>query len=38
MALAVAALGARGESSIETAESAGVTFPGFFRSLDALRR
>jgi 3-phosphoshikimate 1-carboxyvinyltransferase len=38
MALAVAALGARGESSIETAESAAVTFPGFFRSLDALRR
>jgi 3-phosphoshikimate 1-carboxyvinyltransferase len=38
MALAVAALGARYESTIETAESAAVTFPGFFRSLDALRR
>jgi 3-phosphoshikimate 1-carboxyvinyltransferase len=34
MALAVAGLGARGETQIETAEAASVTFPGFFDALE----
>jgi len=34
MALAVAGLGAAGETRIETAEAAGVTFPGFFDLLE----
>lgn len=36
MALAVAGLGAEGETRIETAEAAGVTFPGFFGLLESL--
>ncbi|MDR1626131.1 MAG: 3-phosphoshikimate 1-carboxyvinyltransferase [Spirochaetia bacterium] len=35
MALAVAALGARGDTEIESAEAASVTFPGFFDLLEA---
>lgn len=35
MALAVAALAARGDTEIETAEAASVTFPGFFDLLEA---
>ena len=37
MALAIAALGAAGETSVSTAESAAVTYPGFFEQLEALR-
>ncbi|MFP3959661.1 MAG: hypothetical protein ACLFUX_05800, partial [Spirochaetaceae bacterium] len=36
MALAVAALGAAGETTIEGAEAAAITFPGFFEALAAL--
>jgi 3-phosphoshikimate 1-carboxyvinyltransferase len=36
MALAVAALGARGESVIREAECVAVSFPGFFELLDHL--
>lgn len=38
MALAVAALGARGETRIDTAEAVDITFPGFFDLLASLRR
>ena len=38
MALAVAALGAEGETSIEDAECADVSFPGFFDLLERLSR
>ena len=37
MALAIAGLAARGQTSIETAESVQVTFPEFFDLLDSLR-
>jgi 3-phosphoshikimate 1-carboxyvinyltransferase len=37
MAFAVAGLGAEGETVIDTAESASVTFPGFFTLLDNAR-
>ncbi len=37
MALAVAALGAAGETVIRDAECAGVSFPGFFSVLEKLR-
>lgn len=37
MALAIAALGAAGATTISTAESAAVTYPGFFEQLEALR-
>jgi len=37
MALAVAALGASGESRIKTAEAAEITFPGFFPLLEKTR-
>jgi len=37
MALAVAALGAEGETTIRDAECAGVSFPEFFEVLDRLR-
>ena len=37
MALAIAALGAEGETSIDTAEAVDITFPGFFPLLDSLR-
>lgn len=37
MALAVAGLAAKGQTSIATAESAKVTFPEFFELLDSLR-
>jgi 5-enolpyruvylshikimate-3-phosphate synthase len=37
MALSIAALGATGETSISTAESVDVTFPGFFELLSDLR-
>jgi 3-phosphoshikimate 1-carboxyvinyltransferase len=37
MALAVAALGARGETTVTTAEAAAVTFPDFFKLLEGLR-
>jgi len=36
MACAVAALGARGETTIEGAECVAVSFPGFFETLDQL--
>jgi 3-phosphoshikimate 1-carboxyvinyltransferase len=36
MALAVAGLGAAGETTVDTAEAAAVTFPGFFETLAAL--
>jgi 3-phosphoshikimate 1-carboxyvinyltransferase len=36
MALAVAGLGAAGETSVDTAEAAAVTFPGFFETLAVL--
>jgi len=36
MALAVAGLGAAGETTVDTAEAAAVTFPGFFETLEAL--
>ena len=38
MALAIAALGAEGETSIDTAEAVDITFPGFFPLLDSLRQ
>ena len=37
MALAVAALGAEGETTIRDAECVGVSFPEFFKTLDRLR-
>jgi len=37
MALAVAALGAEGDTTIRDAECVGVSFPGFFEVLDQLR-
>ncbi len=37
MALAVAGLGAAGTTTVSTAESAAVTFPGFFDLLEGLR-
>jgi 3-phosphoshikimate 1-carboxyvinyltransferase len=37
MALAVAALGAEGETTIRDAECVGVSFPAFFKTLDRLR-
>jgi len=37
MALAVAALGAAGESSIQNAECVSVSFPAFFTTLERLR-
>ena len=36
MAFAVAALGAEGETLIQDAECAGVSFPGFFTTLERL--
>ncbi|MBT3275209.1 MAG: 3-phosphoshikimate 1-carboxyvinyltransferase [Spirochaetales bacterium] len=36
MALAVAGLGASGETAIETAEAVDITFPGFFDLLDSI--
>jgi 3-phosphoshikimate 1-carboxyvinyltransferase len=38
MALAVAALAAGGESVLEDAECAGVSYPGFFETIEALAR
>ena len=38
MALAIAALGAEGETTIDTADAVGITFPGFFSLMDALRQ
>jgi 3-phosphoshikimate 1-carboxyvinyltransferase len=38
MALAVAGMLARGETVIEDAECAGISYPGFFEQLDALRQ
>ena len=38
MALAIAALGAAGETSVAGAESAAVTYPGFFAQLESLQR
>jgi 3-phosphoshikimate 1-carboxyvinyltransferase len=38
MALAVAALMADGETTITGAESVGISYPGFFDQVDALRR
>ncbi len=38
MSLAVAGLAAAGETVITGAEAAGVTYPGFFETLDAIRR
>jgi 5-enolpyruvylshikimate-3-phosphate synthase len=38
MALAVAALAARGESVLEDAECAEVSFPGFFETVARLAR
>ena len=38
MAFAIAALFAAGETEISGAESAGVSFPGFFQTLQSLRR
>ena len=37
MALAIAGLGARGTTTIDTAEAVDITFPGFFRILEGLR-
>ena len=37
MALAVAALGCRGQVNIRSAEAADVTFPGFFDLLEKTR-
>jgi 3-phosphoshikimate 1-carboxyvinyltransferase len=37
MALAVAALGAEGQTTIQEAECVGVSFPGFFTTLEKLR-
>jgi 3-phosphoshikimate 1-carboxyvinyltransferase len=37
MSLAIAALGATGPTTIETAESAAATFPGFFDLLQEIR-
>ncbi len=37
MALGIAGLGARGSTTVSTAESAAVTFPGFFDLLEGLR-
>ncbi|HTA51936.1 MAG TPA: hypothetical protein VK757_04060, partial [Candidatus Acidoferrum sp.] len=37
MALAVAALGADGDTTVLDAECVGVSFPGFFSTLDRLR-
>ncbi len=37
MALAIAALGAEGETRIDTAEAVDITFPGFFELLDSLK-
>jgi 3-phosphoshikimate 1-carboxyvinyltransferase len=38
MALAIASLGAEGETVIDTAEAASVTFPGFFELLDIVKK
>ena len=37
MALAVAALGAEGDTTIKDAECVGVSFPEFFKTLEKLR-
>jgi len=38
MALAVAGLMARGETVIEDADCAAISYPGFFEQVDALRQ
>ena len=38
MSLAVAALGCQGTNKIDTAEAVDITFPGFFKHLDRLKR
>jgi len=37
MALSIAALGAEGETTIDTAEAVDITYPGFFAQLETLR-
>ncbi len=38
MALSIAALGAEGKTVIDTAEAVDITYPGFFKQLETLRR